>query len=65
MKDMLSNFVKGDLVVVHSGREEGNIGIVIGKATWYDGSHEMLAVLSEGKKKTWYKEQVRLVNENR
>lgn len=53
----------GDLIVVCTGREEGAVGIVIGKATWYDGSHEMLVVLSEGKKKTWYTEHVRLVSE--
>ena len=53
----------GDLVVVFSGRHKGDIGIVIGKATWYDGSNEMLIVLSEGKKKTWYAEYVRLANE--
>ena len=53
----------GDLVVVFSGRYKGDIGIVIGKATWYDGSNEMLIVLSEGKKKTWYAEYVRLANE--
>ena len=52
-----------DLVVVHIGRDEGDIGIVIGKVAWYDGAHEMLVVLSEGKKKTWYVEHVRLVNE--
>ena len=57
------NYNKGDLVIVRTGRDEGDIGIVIGTATWYDGSHEMLVVLSEGKKKTWYKEHVRLVNE--
>ena len=53
----------GDLVVVCSGRHKGNIGIVIGKVAWYDGAHEMLVVLSEGKKKTWYVEHVRLANE--
>lgn len=53
----------GDLVVVHTGRNEGEIGIVIGKVAWYDGAHEMLVVLSEGKKKTWYVEHVRLANE--
>ena len=52
-----------DLVVVHTGRYEGEIGIVIGKAAWYDGAPEMLVVLSEGKRKTWYTEHVRLVNE--
>lgn len=57
------NYNKGDLVIVRRGRHEGDIGIVIGTATWYDGSHEMLVVLSEGKKKTWYKENVRLANE--
>ena len=57
------NYNKGDLVIVHTGRDEGDIGIVIGIATWYDGSHEMLVVLSEGKKKTWYIENVRLANE--
>ena len=62
-KEMPSNFVKGDLVVVCIGRYEGDVGIVIGTATWYDGSHEMLVVLSEGKKKTWYKEHVRLLSE--
>ena len=64
-KEMPNDFVKGDLVIVCTGREEGSVGIVIDKATWYDGSHEMLVVLSERKKKTWYKEHVRLVNENR
>ncbi len=62
-KDMPNDFAKGDLVIVHTGREEGNVGIVIDKATWYDGSHEMLVVLSGGKQKTWYKEHVRLVSE--
>ena len=60
------NYNKGDLVVVHCVRDEGDIGIVIGKSTWYDDYrryNEMLVVLSEGKKKTWYKEHVRLVNE--
>jgi hypothetical protein len=52
-----------DLVIVHTGRFEGEIGIVIGKARWYDGAPEMLVVLSEGKKKTWYAEHVRLANE--
>jgi len=57
------NYNKGDLVIVCTGRDEGDIGIVIGKTTWYDGSHELLVVLSEGKKKTWYVEHVRLANE--
>ena len=57
------NYKPGDLVVVCIGRNVGDIGIVIDKATWYDGSHEMLVVLSEGKKKTWYIEHVRLANE--
>ena len=52
-----------DLVVVHTGRESGDIGIVIGKVSWYEGAHKMLVVLSEGKKKTWYTEHVRLANE--
>ena len=54
---------KGDLVVVSEGRDEGEVGIVIDKVAWYDGAHEMLVVLSEGKKKTWYVEHVRLANE--
>ena len=62
-KEMPNDFVKGDLVIVCTGREEGSVGIVIDKATWYDGSHEMLVVLSEGKKKTWYTEHVRLASE--
>lgn len=62
-KEMPNDFVKGDLVIVCTGREEGAVGIVIDKATWYDGSHEMLVVLSEGKKKTWYTEHVRLASE--
>jgi len=57
------NYKPGDLVVVCIGRNVGDIGIVIDKATWYDGSNEMLVVLSEGKKKTWYAEYVRLANE--
>jgi len=57
------NYNINDLVVVHTGREEGDIGIVIGKVAWYDGAHKMLVVLSEGKKKTWYVEHVRLANE--
>ena len=57
------NYNKGDLVIVCTGRDEGDIGIVIGIARWYEGSHELLVVLSEGKKKTWYKEHVRLANE--
>jgi len=57
------NYKAGDLVVVCTGRDKGDIGIVMGKVTWYDGSHEMLVVLSEGKKKTWYIEHVRLENE--
>lgn len=52
-----------DLVVVHTGRDEGEIGIVIGKAYWYDGAPEMLVVLAEGKRKKWYAEHVRLANE--
>ena len=51
---------KGDLVVVCVGRDEGSVGIVIGKVAWYDGAHQLLVVLSEGKKKTWYTEHVRL-----
>ena len=57
------NYKPGDLVVVCIGRNVGDIGIVIDKATWYDGSHEMLVVLSERKKKTWYPEHVRLIDE--
>ena len=57
------NYKPGDLVVVCVGRNVGDVGIVTGKATWYDGAHEMLVVLSEGKKKTWYIEHVRLANE--
>ena len=57
------NYEINDLVVVCIGRDKGAIGIVIGKATWYDGSHEMLIVLSDREKKTWYKEHVRLANE--
>tara|TARA_B100001769_G_C21722732_1_gene397531 strand:- start:219 stop:428 length:210 start_codon:yes stop_codon:yes gene_type:complete len=57
------NYNKGDLVIVCTGRDEGDIGIVIGKVAWYDGAHKMLVVLSEGKKKTWYVEHVRLTNE--
>jgi hypothetical protein len=52
-----------DLVIVHTGRFEGEIGIVIGKARWYADAPEMLVVLSDGKKKTWYAEHVRLANE--
>lgn len=62
-KEMPNDFVKGDLVIVCTGREEGAVGLVIGKVAWYDGSREMLVVLSEGKKKTWYTEHVRLVSE--
>ena len=62
-KEMPNDFIKGDLVIVCTGREEGAVGIVIGKVAWYDGAHQMLVVLSEGKKKTWYVEHVRLVNE--
>ena len=62
-KEMPNDFVKGDLVVVHSGRDEGEVGIVTGKAFWYDGAPEMLIVLSSGKKKTWYTDHVRLANE--
>ena len=50
------NYNKGDLVIVCTGRDEGDIGIVIGKVAWYDGAHKMLVVLSEGKKKSWYVE---------
>jgi len=60
------NYKPGDLVVVCVGRNVGDIGIVTGKATWYDDyrrSNEMLVVFSEGKKKTWYIEFVRLANE--
>ena len=60
------NYKPGDLVVVCVGRNVGDIGIVTGKATWYDDyrrSNEMLVVLSDRKKKTWYKEHVRLANE--
>jgi len=57
------NYEAGDLVVVYTGRDEGDLGIVIGKVAWYDGAHKMLVVLSEGKKKTWYTEHVRLANE--
>ena len=57
------NYNKGDLVIVCIGREEGAVGLVIGKVAWYDGAHQMLVVLSEGKKKTWYVEHVRLANE--
>ena len=57
------NYNKGDLVIVCTGRDEGDIGIVIGKVAWYDGAHKMLVVLSEGKKKSWYVEHVRLANE--
>jgi hypothetical protein len=57
------NYNKGDLVIVCTGRDEGDIGIVTGKVAWYDGAHKMLVVLSEGKKKTWYVEHVRLANE--
>ena len=57
------NYNKGDLVIVCTGRDEGDIGIVTGKVAWYDGAHKMLFVLSEGKKKTWYVEHVRLANE--
>jgi len=57
------NYKPGDLVVVCMGRNVGDIGIVIGKVAWYDGAHEMLVVLSERKKKTWYIEHVRLANE--
>jgi len=49
----------GDLVI----QRDGTVGIVIGKAIWYEGGPEMLVVLSEGKKKTWYMEHVRLANE--
>ena len=63
MKVTKMNYEINDLVVVCTGRDKGDIGIVIGKATWYDGSNEMLVVLSEGKKKTWYIEHVRLANE--
>ena len=57
------NYSKGDLVIVCTGRDEGAVGLVIGKVAWYDGAHKMLVVLSEGKKKTWYTEHVRLANE--
>ena len=60
------NYKPGDLVVVCVGRNVGDVGIVTGKATWYDDyrrSNEMLVVFSEGKKKTWYAEHVRLANE--
>ena len=57
------NYDINDLVVVCTGRDKGDIGIVIGKVAWYDGAHEMLVVLSEGKKKTWYIEHVRLAYE--
>ena len=59
----LMNYNINDLVVVCVGRDEGEIGIVTGKARWYDGAPEMLVVLSNGKKKTWYTEHVRLANE--
>ncbi len=49
----------GDLVI----QRDGTVGIVIGKAIWYEGGPEMIVVLSEGKKKTWYTEHVRLANE--
>ena len=60
------NYKPGDLVVVCVGRNVGDVGIVTGKATWYDDYrryNEMLVVFSEGKKKTWYIEHVRLANE--
>lgn len=57
------NYNINDLVVVHSGRDEGEIGIVIGKVAWYGGALKMLVVLSEGKKKKWYTGHVRLANE--
>ena len=60
---MQTDYNINDLVVVTIGRYEGEIGIVIGKARWYAGSPEMLVVLAEGKKKTWYAEHVRLANE--
>ena len=60
---MQTDYNINDLVVVTIGRCEGEIGIVIGKARWYDGAPDMLVVLSEGKKKTWYAEHVRLANE--
>ena len=63
MKTLKINYDINDLVVVHTGRDKGDIGIVIGKVAWYDGAHEMLVVLSERKKKTWYTEHVRLANE--
>jgi len=49
----------GDLVI----QRDGTVGIVIGKAIWYEGGPEMIVVLSEGKQKTWYPEYVRLANE--
>ena len=63
MKVTKINYDINDLVVVCIGRDEGDIGIVIGKVAWYDGAHKMLVVLSKGKKKTWYTEHVRLANE--
>ena len=51
MKTSKINYDVSDLVVVQTGREKGDIGIVIGKVAWYDGAHQMLVVLSAGKKK--------------
>ena len=60
---MKTEYNINDLVVVCVGRYKGEIGIVTGKARWYDGGPELLVVLSEGKRKTWYIEHVRLANE--
>ena len=57
------NYRIGDLVVHGPGRDEGDAGIVVGKARWYEGGPELLVVLTNGKKKTWYTQHVRLANE--
>ena len=57
------NYEIGDLVVCHKGRYLGEIGLVTGKARWYEGGPEVLVVLTNSKKNMWYTEHVRLANE--
>ena len=55
----------GDLVICCEGHHSGSIGIITVKTSWYyyKNAPQMIIVLSDGKKKKWYEDHVRLIDE--